>query len=86
MKRPQTIHEERLNAFSHFLGILFCLTAIPIVLVGIYDTTNLTPFYSVLIFGVGMLLVYTFSTLYHAARSERMKDLLQIADHISIYF
>ena len=86
MKRPQTIHEERLNAFSHFLGILFCLTAIPIVLVSIYDAKDLTPFFSVLTFGMGMLLVYTFSTLYHAARSERMKDLLQIADHISIYF
>jgi hemolysin III len=33
-----------------------------------------------------MLLVYTFSSLYYAAKTERAKDLLQIGDHISIYF
>lgn len=86
MKRPQSLKEERLNAFTHGIGILFCLIATPIILVGVYDENKLSYFYSVLAFGVGMLLVYTFSTLYHAVKKEKAKDVLQIADHISIYF
>lgn len=86
MKRPQSPQEERLNAFTHSIGILFCLIAMPIILVAVYDENKLSYFYSVLAFGVGMLLVYTFSTLYHAVKKEKAKDVLQIADHISIYF
>lgn len=86
MKRHQSPQEERLNAFTHGLGILFCLIAMPIILVGVYDENNLLHFYAVFAFGMGMLLVYTFSTLYHAVKKENSKDLLQIADHISIYF
>jgi hemolysin III len=86
MKRPQSLKEERLNAFTHGIGILFCLIAMPIILVGVYDENKLSYFYSVLAFGVGMLLAYTFSTLYHAVKKEKAKDVLQIADHISIYF
>jgi len=86
MKRPQSPKEERLNAFTHSIGILFCLIAMPIIMVGVYDENKLSYFYSVLAFGVGMLLVYTFSTLYHAIKKEKAKDVLQIADHISIYF
>jgi hemolysin III len=33
-----------------------------------------------------MLLVYIFSTLYQAVRNQKVKDYLQIGDHISIYF
>jgi len=86
MKRPQTPKEEQLNTFTHGLGIVFCVIVMPIVLFSIYDESNLKPFFSVLVFAVGMLLVYTFSTLFHAAKNEKTKDLLQIGDHISIYF
>lgn len=86
MKRPQTPKEERLNVITHSIGIVFSLIAMPFVLIGVYDETQLTYFYSVLSFGLGMLLVYSFSTFFHAATKERTKDLLQIGDHISIYF
>jgi len=86
MKRSQTPKEERLNAITHSIGILFCLIVMPIVLITIYDEERLGLFFSVLTFAIGMLMVYTFSTLYHAVKNEKTKDLLQIGDHISIYF
>jgi hemolysin III len=86
MKRSQTPKEERLNAITHSIGILFCLIVMPIVLFTIYDENKLSSFFSVLAFALGMLLVYTFSTLFHASKNQKTKDLLQIGDHISIYF
>jgi hemolysin III len=47
---------------------------------------NLITESSVIVFGIGMLLVYSFSSLYHLAQKEKTKQLLKIADHISIYY
>lgn len=85
-KRIQTPKEEFYNTLSHGIGIVFCLIAMPLLLKITYGQHDLTMFISVLIFGFGMLFVYTFSTFYHATKSQRAKDLLQIGDHISIYF
>ena len=85
-KRIQNQKEEFYNALTHALGIAFCLLAMPFLLYKTYQKLDITLFISVFIFGFGMLLVYTFSSLYHAVKTERAKDLLQIGDHISIYF
>ena len=86
MKREQTRKEEIVNAISHGVGILFCLIAMPFLLIDSFNENQLSIFISVLAFGIGMLLVYTFSTLFHAAKNPKVKDILQIGDHISIYF
>lgn len=85
-KREQTRKEEIVNSIIHGSGILFCLVAMPFLLVNSFKENQLSIFISVLAFGVGMLLVYTFSTLFHAAKNPKVKDVLQIGDHISIYF
>ncbi len=82
-KRVQTQKEEIVNAITHGFGILFCLIAMPFLLVDSFNENQLTTFISVLAFGVGMLLVYTFSTLFHAVKNPKVKDILQIGDHIS---
>ena len=86
MKREQTRKEEIVNAISHGIGILFCLIAMPFLLIDSFNENQLSIFISVLAFGIGMLLVYTFSTLFHVAKNPKVKDILQIGDHISIYF
>lgn len=85
-KREQHLAEEKANAITHGAGILFCL-------VGMYFLLNKPqlepfskPFWAAAIFGLGMLMVYGFSTLYHAVQAKKLKKKLQIADHISIYF
>lgn len=85
-RREQSQPEEIINAISHGIGILFCLIAIPFLLIEAFTNNHSNVFWAVLVFGIGMLLVYSFSTLYHASRDKKMKDYLQIGDHISIYF
>ncbi|WP_281323419.1 PAQR family membrane homeostasis protein TrhA [Flavobacterium aestivum] len=84
--RSQTRQEELANGISHILGILFCLIAMPFVIETAYRQDNSVTVLSVITFGIGMLLVYTSSTLYHLAKNEKTKKLLNIADHISIYY
>lgn len=84
--RPQTRKEEIANAISHFVGILFCIIAMPFILFDTFSYANTTPFYAVLVFAFGMLLVYTFSTIYHWMEKESAKKRLKKWDHISIYF
>jgi hemolysin III len=38
------------------------------------------------LFGGSILLLYTFSTLYHAVQEEKIKSWLRTFDHIGIYF
>ncbi len=85
-KREQTRKEEIVNAITHGLGILFCLIGMPFLLVDSFNANQWPVFMSVLVFGIGMLAVYTFSTLFHAATNQKIKHLFQIGDHISIYF
>ena len=84
--RFQTPNEELANGISHILGILFCLTAMPFLIAKASEHHNLITESSVIIFGIGMLLVYSFSSLYHLTQREKTKELFKIADHISIYY
>lgn len=84
--REQTRKEEVANAITHGLGVLFSLIAMPFILSDTLGRGDMLSFISVMVFGFGMLTVYTFSTLYHYTQKERTKEILLIADHISIYF
>jgi hemolysin III len=84
--RIQTRNEELANGISHILGVLFCLTAMPFLISKAGAQHNLIIESSVIIFGIGMLSVYLFSSLYHLVQKERTKQLFKIADHISIYY
>jgi hemolysin III len=85
-KRIQTRKEELANGISHSLGILFCLVGMPFVIAIAFQKHDLITLFSVFTFGIGMLLVYTFSTVYHLVQNENAKRILNIADHISIYY
>ena len=85
-KRIQTRKEELANGISHIMGVLFCLVGMPFVIAIAFQKHDLITLFSVFTFGIGMLLVYTFSTLYHLVQNENAKRILNIADHISIYY
>ena len=84
-KREQTLKEEVANALTHALGIVFCLIAIPVMIMYAINIGNIAMVWAVAIFGFGMLMVYSASTLYHYAKNAETKRLLRIWDHISIY-
>lgn len=77
---------EPMNGFTHFLGIIFAIFATTILI-----NLSLNPYkphhlISFLIFGIGMILLYTTSTLYHWLKlSDAGTKKLRKADHIMIF-
>lgn len=86
VERTQTLQEEFANSITHGIGILFSVVAISLLVT--FSVLNGTAIHvvSCSIFGASILLLYTFSTLYHAIQSPSIKPLLRTFDHISIYF
>ena len=84
--RMQTKNEEILNAITHAAGIVFCLSAMPFLLVNAFLNHPMPVFWGVFAFGAGMLMVYTSSALYHGVQHKRIKGFLHRIDHMSIYF
>ncbi len=86
VERKQTLREEFANSITHLIGILFSVVAISLLVT--FSVLNGTAIhvFSCSIFGGSILLLYTFSTLYHAIQSETIKPLLRTFDHSSIYF
>ena len=82
--RLQTYFEEKLNAISHGLGALLGIVALVFLIVYNSDKTVYSLF-SVIVYGISLILLFTASTLYHAVRNEKYKHYFRILDHISIY-
>ena len=80
------IKQELVNSIIHGFGILFGIVSIPI-LIALATKSNNTPgIIGAAIYGFCFLMVFTFSTLYHGFQHAQVKSILQILDHISIYF
>lgn len=84
--RKQTLEEELANSLTHGIGILFSVVAISLMITFSVLEGGMLHILSSAFFGSSMLLMFTFSTLYHAIQHEKTKSLLRIFDHISIYF
>ncbi|RMZ50098.1 hemolysin III family protein [Flavobacteriaceae bacterium PRS1] len=82
--RIQTKLEEQLNAISHAFGALLGIAAI--VLLIVFDTHKTEwSLFSVNVYGVSIIVLFTASTLYHAVKREKLKHYFRIIDHIGIY-
>jgi hemolysin III len=86
MQRKQSLQEEFANSITHGFGILFSIIAISLLVT--FSVLNGTAIHivSCSLFGGSILLLYTFSTLYHAFQEEKIKSWLRTFDHIGIYF
>ena len=84
-RRLQTNTEEWFNTISHGIAALAStLGFVLLVMLGNSSELNFTLF-SAIVFGVSLVLLYTFSTIYHGARNEKTKKVFQILDHCGIY-
>ncbi len=84
MMRIQTPFEEKLNAFTHAFGALLGISALVLLILFNTDKTDLSLF-SVIVYGISIIVLFTASTLYHTFKNERRKHYFRIIDHISIY-
>jgi hemolysin III len=80
----QSHSEERLNALTHAIGAILGIVAL--VLLIVYNT-NKTDYslFSVIVYGLSIIILFSASTLYHSVKDERKKHYFRIIDHISIY-
>ncbi|MGB1308369.1 MAG: PAQR family membrane homeostasis protein TrhA [Oceanihabitans sp.] len=83
--RKQSVLEEKLNAITHAIGALLGIVGLILLLLQNSHKTNWSLF-SILVYGLSIIVLFTVSTFYHATTSEDRKYTFRILDHISIYF
>lgn len=81
----QSLRTEFANALTHGLGIVFSIVALPILLAASVVHADMSIAIANAVYGFGMLMMFSSSTLYHAVQQEDIKKLLRICDHISIF-
>lgn len=82
--RIQTNIEEHLNAVTHGIGALLGIAGL--VLLIVFSNSNIElSLFSVIVYGISIIVLFTASTLYHSVRKESIRHYFRIIDHISIY-
>lgn len=85
-KRNLRIEQELVNSIIHGFGIIFGIVSIPILIALALKSNNTAGVIGAAIYGFCFLQLFTFSTLYHGFQHPQAKRVLEILDHISIYF
>jgi len=84
MKQQSRI-EEIFNSVTHGIGFAFGLVGLILLISMAVQTRDQARIVGFSIYGVTLILLYLMSTLYHGAKSARVKHVLRICDHSSIY-
>jgi len=86
-KNPKSYEplEEKLNVYSHGLGLLLSIAALVLLVVKAATDGSAWRIVSFSIFGVSLIVLYTASTFFHNAKKEKIRKRLNIFDHASIY-
>ena len=77
--------EELLHALTHFFGIILGLFVLVRSVTDPVMLSNAENFFSGFCFSLGLLMVYTSSTVYHLATNHQFKLKMKKLDHASIY-
>jgi hemolysin III len=77
--------EELANAITHGIGAGLAVAGTAVMIVWAFLKSDAVGIVSAFIYGISLISLYTFSTLYHACGTEN-KKILQKLDHCSIFF
>ena len=80
------VKRELTNSITHGIGVLFGIAAIPLITALAVKSNNIPAIVGACIYGFCFLMLFTFSTSYHGFQQPKVKQVLKIFDHISIYF
>ena len=81
----QTDTEERFNSISHGITALATIAGFVILVILGNSSEKSCTLFSSIIYGLSLVSLYTFSTLYHGLRNEKAKKVFHILDHCGIY-
>ena len=83
--RRYTLGEEIANSVSHGVGALLSIAALVLLIVRAVSHGGGIRLAAALLMGIGLLVEYLFSTLYHAIAPEKAKRVFRVLDHCGIY-
>jgi hemolysin III len=85
---PYSVRHERANVATHLAGFIFGLVSVPLLVraVVFYPGTTAGQVAGAIAYGMGFLMVFGFSSLYHYHSKPRTKGIMKVWDHISIYY
>ena len=77
--------EESINIISHAAGILLSIAGLIIMVIhaNLHGSTRHVVSFS--IFGASLILLYSASTIYHSVKKQKLRSVMRIIDHASIY-
>src|SRR5690606_17641565 len=76
---------EIVNAVTHFIGFLFAVSAVPVLILMATISGTVAELYTFIVYSASLILLYLVSTLYHAWPQGEAKKLLQKLDHMMVY-
>ena len=78
-------HGEKLNTLTHLAGAALAIAGLSILVTVAVLQGDAWKVFSFSVFGATLVLLYSFSTVYHGVRHPRAKAILQKVDHNAIY-
>ncbi len=85
LRHTYSLGEEIANAVSHGVGALLSIAALVLLIVRAVGHGGGVRLAAALLMGIGLILEYLFSTLYHALAPEGAKRVFRVLDHCGIY-
>ena len=77
---------EMANAISHALGVLLGIIFLLMLIIPSVNSGNVLKTVAFSIYGGCFIFLFLMSTIYHAVQKEKVKKILRIFDHVSIYY
>ena len=77
--------EEIFNAVTHIVGGAFGITALVLGIIFSVIYSDGYGLFSMIVYGISMIILYTMSTLYHFLPKGKAKRLFRIFDHCSVF-
>lgn len=77
---------EMANAISHALGVLLGIIFLLMLIIPSVNSGDVLKTVAFSIYGGCFIFLFLMSTIYHAVQKEKVKKILRIFDHVSIYY
>lgn len=84
-KKAYSLREEIASSITHGIGILFSVVTLTILLVYAIIDRSVIAIVAFSIYGFCSICLYTSSTLYHSFQNKKIKKILRVFDHSSIF-
>ena len=86
LKKLESRGEEIANFVSHTAGAGLAVLGFIMLIIRASWYNNVSALISYIIFSLGLMVLYTMSSIYHGLKPSTAKNVFEILDHSSIYF